>query len=154
MPPSAGLPRANQRADANAIGVVALSLLLGRVLAIEEYPVAAAGAGRRRRASIATVRPSPLSTAFSNWLTRALQFDVRTAFQSPSEAQLAFESVLASDRSYVTSSAKLEEWVANVGGRSNPKARQRRLTRGPAQQEPHASKSSHASQVDASRAAH
>ena len=40
MPPSAGLPRANQRGDANAIGVVALSLLLGRVLADDEYPVA------------------------------------------------------------------------------------------------------------------
>ena len=32
--------------------------------------------------------------AFTTWLMRALQFDVRTAFQSPSEAQLAFESVL------------------------------------------------------------
>ena len=60
-------------------------------------------------------QPSPLSTAVWNWLKRALQFDVRTAFQAPSEAQLAFESVLASDRSYVTSSAKLEEWVAKVG---------------------------------------
>jgi hypothetical protein len=38
MPSSAGLPRANQRADANALGVVALSLVLGRVLAVEEYP--------------------------------------------------------------------------------------------------------------------
>ena len=54
MPPSAGLPRANQRADANAIGVVALSLLLGRVARREEYPVAAAVARRRRCASIAT----------------------------------------------------------------------------------------------------
>jgi hypothetical protein len=60
--------------------------------------------------------PSPLSTPFANWLKRALQCDVRTAFQAPSEAQLAFESVLASDRSYVTSSAKLEEWVGRIGG--------------------------------------
>ena len=40
---------------------------------------------------------------------------MRTAFQAPSEAQVAFESVLASDRSYVTSSTKLDEWVATVG---------------------------------------
>ena len=48
MPPSAGLPRANQRADANAIGVVALALVIGRTLAIEEYPTAVAIAPRRR----------------------------------------------------------------------------------------------------------
>ena len=115
MPPSAGLPRANQRGDAHAIGVVALSLLLGRVLSEDEFPV-------QLQALFESVKeyrdgqPSPLSSSFSNWLSRALQFDVRTAFQSPSEAQLAFESVLASDRSYVTSSAKFEEWVSTVGG--------------------------------------
>lgn len=114
MPASAGLPRANQRGDAHAIGVIALSLLLGRVLSDDEFPV--------QQALIESVKeyrdgqPSPLSSSFSNWLARALQIDVRTAFQAPSEAQLAFESVLASDRSYVTSSAKFEEWVSNVGG--------------------------------------
>jgi hypothetical protein len=115
MPPSAGLPRSNQRADANALGLVALSLLIGRVLAIEEYP-------SQLPALVESVREhrdgerSPLSPSFANWLGRALQFDVRTAFQAPSEAQLAFESVLASDRSYVTSSAQLDQWVAKVGG--------------------------------------
>jgi hypothetical protein len=114
MPPSAGLPRSNQRADANAIGVVALSLLLGRVLDVEEYPSqlqALVDGIQEHRGD----QPSALSTPFANWLKRALQFDVRTAFQAPSEAQLAFESVLASDRSYVTSSAKLEEWASIVG---------------------------------------
>ena len=114
MPPSAGLPRANQRADANAIGVVALSLLLGRVLSVGEYPsqlkTLVEGIHEHRDG-----QPLPLSPPFANWLGRALQFDVRTAFQAPSDAQLAFESVLASDRSYVTSSAKLEEWVGKVG---------------------------------------
>lgn len=115
MPPSAGLPRANQRADANAIGVVALSLLIGRALATEEYP-------SQLQSLVEGIQeyrdgqPSPLSTSFANWLTRALQFEVRSAFQAPAEAQLAFESVLASDRSYVTAPAKLEEWVSKVGG--------------------------------------
>ncbi|MEO7134465.1 MAG: PEGA domain-containing protein [Vicinamibacterales bacterium] len=113
MPPSAGLARSNQRADANALGVVALSLLLGRVLAIEEYPselpALAEGVGQHHDGQL-----SPLATTFANWLGRALQLDERTAFQAPSEAQLAFESVLASDRTYVTSSTKLQEWVATV----------------------------------------
>lgn len=122
MPPSAGLPRSNQRADANAIGVVALSLLLGRVLQPDEYPSqlqALVESAQEHRDE----QPSPLSAPFANWLKRALQFDVRTAFQAPSEAQLAFETVLASDRSYVTSSAKLEEWVARVGGTIDAKRR-------------------------------
>ena len=115
MPPSAGLPRANHRADANAIGVVALSLLLGRVLALDEYPsqlqALAEGVREHRDGEL-----SPLSSSLAIWLGRALQRDERGAFQAPSEAQLAFESVLASDRSYVTSSPKLDEWVAKVGG--------------------------------------
>ena len=48
---------------------------------------------------------------------------MRTAFQSPSDAQLAFESVLASDRSYVTTTAKLEEWIAKIGGTIEAKKR-------------------------------
>ena len=114
MAPSAGLPRANARADAHAMGVVALSLILGRVLADDEYPNQMASlleSASERRAGQAT----PLSKALSAWLTRALQFEIGTSFQSPHEAQVAFESVLASDRAYVTSSPALDEWVTKVG---------------------------------------
>ncbi len=115
MAPSAGLPRANPRADAHGIGVVALSLLLGRVLAEEEYPnqlgELLASANQRHDGEL-----TPLSKALLTWLTRALQLDASTAFQSPHEAQVAFESVLASDRAYVTSSKALDEWVTAVGG--------------------------------------
>jgi hypothetical protein len=115
MPPSAGLPRANARADANALGVVALSLLMGRVLQLDEYP------GQLQALLEATSerhdgKPVPLSPAFSGWVGRALQFDVKNAFQSPHEAQVAFEAVLASDRGYVTKPTALQEWVNKVGG--------------------------------------
>lgn len=114
MAPSAGLPRANARADAHAIGVVALSLLLGRSLAEDEYPnqlTALVEAAAERRGD----ETAPLTKALSGWLGRALQFDIAKSFQSPHEAQVAFESVLASDRAYVTSSRALDEWVAKVG---------------------------------------
>jgi hypothetical protein len=116
MPPSAGLPRSNQRSDAYGIGVVALSLLLGRTLTDEEFP-------ERLQSLVESAvefrdgKPSPLSASFSNWLQRALQVDAKNAFQAPSEAQLAFESVLASDRSYVTATKHLELWVRHVGGK-------------------------------------
>ena len=115
MPPSAGLPRANPRADANALGVVALTLVLGRLLEVDEFPTGleslVEGAQEYRDGKAA-----PLSAAFKNWLKRALQFDVSSAFQSPSESQLAFESVLASDRSYVTASPAFANWVSQIGG--------------------------------------
>lgn len=115
MPPSAGLPRSNARADANALGVVGLSLLIGRVLQEDEYP------GKLPALLEATSerhygRAVPLSPALSSWLSRALQLDVKNAFQSPHEAQVAFEAVLASDRGYVTRPTALEEWVRRVGG--------------------------------------
>ena len=114
MPASAGLPRANQRSDAYAVGVVTLSLLIGRALTSDEYPAQIEslleGLSEHRDG-----RPAPLSAAFGNWLKRALQLDPTTAFQTPSEMQLAFEAVLASDRSYVTTTAKFDEWIAIVG---------------------------------------
>lgn len=114
MAPSAGLPRANARADAHAIGVIALSLLLGRVLAEDEYPnelpALLSSASESRDGD-----PTPLSKPLMSWLSRALQLEVGTALQSPHEVQVAFESVLASDRAYVTSSPALDQWVTSVG---------------------------------------
>jgi hypothetical protein len=114
MAPSAGLPRSNARADAHAIGVVALSLLLGRPITDDEYPnqlgELVESAVERRDGETA-----PLSRSLASWLARALQFETGSSFQSPHESQVAFESVLASDRGYVTSSKALDEWVAAVG---------------------------------------
>lgn len=115
MAPSDGLPRANARVDAHAIGVVALSLLLGRSLTDDEYPNqmgALAESAVERRGD----ETAPLSKALSGWLARALQFETGSSFQSSHESQVGFETVLASDRSYVTSSTALDEWVAAVGG--------------------------------------
>jgi hypothetical protein len=114
MPPSTGLPRANPRADVNAVGVVALTLLLGRSLELEEYPgqlESLLDSAHEHRDG----QRQPLSGSFRHWLKRALQFDPEKSFQSPSESQLAFESVLASDRSYVTTSPALTSWVAEIG---------------------------------------
>ena len=114
MPPSADRPRATPRADAYAVGVVALSLLLGRVLDVEEFPddlEALAESAEENRGG----ERSPLSATFVLWLQRALQLDAEKSFQTPSEMQLEFEKVLASDRSYVTTGTALSEWVFRVG---------------------------------------
>jgi len=114
MPPSPGLPRASARADAAALGVVALSLFVGHEPLEGEFPgqlpelIEAAMVRHAKEAA-------PLSRAFADWLERALQLDARSAFQSPHEAQVAFETILASDATQVTSSDALEWFVASVG---------------------------------------
>lgn len=94
IPPAAGVPRFDQRADALQIGMLALALMLGRRLREEEFPgqlaelvdLACRGeAGEGRR---------PLSRAFGVWMIRALQFDVRHSFQSARDAKAGLDSVL------------------------------------------------------------
>jgi hypothetical protein len=112
--PGAGHPRIDSRADAHAMGIIALSLMMGRSLAVDEYPakLQALVEVLRERKDGAT---APLTTGMEHWLLRALQLDSRAAFQSPQEAHLAFESMLASERSYVTTPTALEAFVAKVG---------------------------------------
>ncbi len=112
--PAAGHPRIDSRADAHALGVIALSLMTARTLADDEYPakLQALVEVLRERRDGTTV---PLTAGMEHWLLRALQLDSRAAFQSPQEAHLAFESMLASERSYVTTPTALEAFVAKVG---------------------------------------
>lgn len=101
------------RSDALSIGIVVLSLLYGRRLRDDEFPE---GLGDlvedAEETSGGIVRP--LSPKFSGWLGRALQVDARTGFQSPQEAQVGFEEMLASERSYVTTPALLETFIARL----------------------------------------
>jgi hypothetical protein len=114
MPPSTGLPRANPRADVMSIGVVALSMLIGRPLELDEFPdqldALLEGAQESRDG-----KASPIAKPLKNWLRRAMQIEPDRAFRSPSESQLSFESVLASDKSYVAATA-LNSWVSEIGG--------------------------------------
>jgi len=109
MPPADGPVRATPRGDATALGVVALSMLLGRRLEAGEFPAGLPvlmSAARERHGD----EDHPLSSVFSRWLRRALQLD-SDGFDSPHAAQIAFEEVLASNRRYVTGTGALEGWV-------------------------------------------
>jgi hypothetical protein len=105
LPPA---PRLSARADASGIGVVALSLLHGRPLEEDEYPDRLGDLIETATESSGSLT-RPAGDALKAWLARALQVDVRSAFQSPREAQMAFEAVLAGERGYVTAPAALEE---------------------------------------------
>ena len=105
------IARVTPRADVLSIGIVVLSLLLGRRLRDDEYPGALPDLLQAAtESSGGNVRM--LSEGLKSWLARALQLDARTAFQSPQEAQVAFEEMLAAERGYVTSPALLDAFVA------------------------------------------
>jgi len=113
-PPTEGFVTCTPRGDATALGVVALSMLLGRRLRDDEFPnqlAALVSAARERHGG----EDHPLSAVFARWLRRALQLE-GSGFDSPHAAQIAFEEVLASNRRYVTGTGALEQWGEEHGG--------------------------------------
>jgi serine/threonine protein kinase len=89
LPRLAGLPRLDQLADVTQLGVVALSLLLGRNLRTDEYP------GQLTALIVRVDEAEPLPPAVRNWVERALQLDPRLSFPTAVEACSQFEQALA-----------------------------------------------------------
>jgi PEGA domain-containing protein len=112
MPPSAGLPRFDHRADVTGIGIVALSLVLGRPIAADEYPNRIQALLTEARERSALGEEQALSPQLRGWLARALQLDVRRAFGSATEAMGAFEEIFGDDSMYVPAPVALETFLS------------------------------------------
>jgi len=112
MPPSAGIPRFDQRADVTGIGVVALSLILGRPLRNDEFPRGAAELLNSAHERTALGDEQPLTAPLRSWLARALQIDVRRAFASAPEALTAFDEITADGSMYVAAPVALETFLS------------------------------------------
>ncbi|HWF85841.1 MAG TPA: hypothetical protein VG222_13375, partial [Vicinamibacterales bacterium] len=111
LPRSAGAPRFDHRADATQIGVVALSLILGRPLADDEYPARIGEVVASAWAISARGGLEPLPAGLRAWLMRALQLDMRNGFRSAIEAQDDLERVLG-ESDYLAAPASLEAFLA------------------------------------------
>jgi hypothetical protein len=112
MPPSAGLPRFDHRADVTGMGLVALALILGRPLGADEYPHRIPDLLHEARERSALGDEQPLSPALRAWLARALQIDVRRSFASAPEAMAALEEVVSDDGMYVAAPVALETFLS------------------------------------------
>jgi archaellum component FlaG (FlaF/FlaG flagellin family) len=112
MPPSAGLPRFDHRADVTGMGLVALALILGRPLAADEYPHRIPDLLNEARERSALGDEQPLSQALRTWLARALQIDVRRSFASAPEAMAALDEVVSDDGMYVAAPVALETFLS------------------------------------------
>jgi hypothetical protein len=113
LPTSAGPSRIPPSADVIGMGVVTLSLLHGRLLSDDEFLFSLGDVVNGALETVGSEK-RPLSAGLSGWLSRALQFDEASAFQSPQEAQVAFEEMLAKERGYVTTPAQLDLFVSRV----------------------------------------
>ena len=112
MPPAAGVPRFDHRADVTSIGLVALALVLGRPIAATEFPNGMAGLLNEARERSPLGDEQALSSPLRAWLARALQLDTRRAFASAPEAMAALEEVVADDSVYVAAPVALETFLS------------------------------------------
>ena len=112
MPPTAGVPRFDHRADVTGVGLIALALVLGRPIAANEFPHGIAALLNEARERSPLGDEQPLSPALRSWLARALQLDTRRAFASAPEAMTGLEEVIADDSVYVAAPVALETFLS------------------------------------------
>jgi len=110
LPRSPGLPRFDHRADVTQLGVVALSLILGRRLHDEEGPARLGDLVSSAWAVSARGGLEPLPAGLRAWLMCALQLDARNSFTSAIDAQEELERVLG-ESDYLAAPATLESFL-------------------------------------------
>jgi serine/threonine protein kinase len=118
IPPSAGLPRFDHRADVTQIGMTALALILGRNLTADEFPKRVGDIIQSASARSSLGGREPLVPGLKTWLSRALQLDYRSSFHSAVEAQNALEETLAGEGDYIAAPVALETFLARYEDRA------------------------------------
>jgi len=127
LPRSAGLSRFDHRTDVTQIGVVALSLILGRALRDDEYPARVGDVVAATWAVSPRGGFEPLPTGLRGWLTRALQLEPKQSFASAIEARAELDKVIG-DSDYMASPANLEAYLARVNSADRPAPRVSTIT--------------------------
>jgi hypothetical protein len=112
IPPGAGHPRLDHRADVMQIGVVSLSLVLGRRLGLDELRGLSEMLASATETTVLGER-EPISPPLRRWLARALQLDPRSSFESAEEAQRGLDDVLSEEGGYVTAPIALEAFLTS-----------------------------------------
>jgi hypothetical protein len=112
LPKSAGAATFDQRTDVTQIGAVALALILGRPIEVEEYPDRVATLAEGAWGLTAAGGIEPLPAALRAWLTRALQLDLRQAFASATDARVELDRALGSG-DYTSQLAALKAFLAD-----------------------------------------
>ena len=122
VPRSGGMPRFDRRTDVTQLGVVALSLILGRRLQDEEGPSRLGDLVSSAWAVSTRGGLEPLPAGLRSWLMCALQLDARHSFGSAMDAQSELERVLG-ESDYLAAPATLEAFLERYRAATEPEAR-------------------------------
>src|SRR5262249_13623218 len=106
--PAGTTARFDQRTDVTQVGIVSLSLILGRLLTDEEFPTQIGDVLSSAWANSATGELEPMPPGLRAWIGRALQLDPRTSFASALEARNDLEKVLWGDEDEISEIAVTE----------------------------------------------
>jgi serine/threonine protein kinase len=124
VPESAPPVRFDARSDVMQVGVIALSLILGRRLLDEEMPGRLGEVVASSWANSARGGLEPLPASLRAWLMRALQLEPDSRFDSAADAQEELEYVL-SESDYLASPSTLEPFLAQYRAAAEAAARAR-----------------------------
>src|SRR5687767_11068878 len=121
VPRTASLPRFDHRVDVAQMGIVALSLILGRLVRDEEYPSRVGDVVASTWAISARGGFEPLPPGLRGWLGRTLQLDSRTGFATAAEARAELEKLLG-DSEHLGAPASLEAFLERFHSSDRPSA--------------------------------
>ena len=122
VPGVAGTVRFDQQTDVIQIGIVALSLLAGRVLRRDEFPHRLPDVLEEAASSTAFCDGRGLSRPIRSWAARALLLDARTAFRSAVEAEASLSAALVEDGACEPSLGSVQSYVARCVSGAAPRA--------------------------------
>jgi hypothetical protein len=121
VPKTTNLPRFDQRVDVAQMGIVALSLVLGRLVRDDEYPARLGDVVASTWAISSRGGFEPLPPGLRGWLGRALQLEPRTAFATAAEARAELEKLLG-DSEHLAAPASLEAFLERFQTADRPAA--------------------------------
>lgn len=110
VPPGAGDPILDHRADVMQLGVVSLSLVLGRTLRLGDLRSLPELVASATETTVLGDR-APVSGPLRRWLLRALQADPRGSFETAAEAHHGLEDVLSDEGGYIAAPVALEAFL-------------------------------------------
>jgi hypothetical protein len=93
LPPSASLPRLDQRGDVTQLGAIVLAIGVRRILRRDEYPRAATDLVH----TVSLTDDLPKTSRLRQWLQDTLQLHGRVVFASAVDAAAAFREILPPD---------------------------------------------------------
>jgi hypothetical protein len=121
VPKTTNLPRFDHRVDVAQMGIVALSLVLGRLVRDDEYPARLGDVVASTWAISSRGGFEPLPPGLRGWLGRALQLEPRTAFATAAEARAELEKLLG-DSEQLAAPASLEAFLERFQSADRPAA--------------------------------